>query len=85
VTDVTQGVTVPATSNGWYYDLGTGWRMVINPTDYNNSSSSSSSSSSNNVELIAGDTKGEIPKIPTNLTGTISTRLLTWLEVPTAE
>jgi type IV pilus assembly protein PilY1 len=141
VTDVTQGVTVPATSNGWYYDLGTGWRMIINPTDYNGivafaalqsytdpcspSGSSevyalnyatatsvlaptlatstipaayfstttgviklqfvSNSSSSSGVELIAGDTKGEIPKIPANLTGTVSTRLLNWLEVPTAE
>jgi hypothetical protein len=45
----------------------------------------SNSSSSSGVELIAGDTKGEIPKIPANLTGTISTRLLNWLEVPTAE
>jgi type IV pilus assembly protein PilY1 len=139
VTDVTQGVTVPATSNGWYYDLGTGWR--INPTDYNGivafaalatttdpcspSGSSevyalnyatgtsvlaptlanstipaayfstttgviklqfvSNNNSSSSVELIAGDTKGEIPKIPANLSGTISTRLLNWLEVPTAD
>ena len=143
VTDVTQGVTVPATSDGWYYDLGTGWRIVINATDYNGivafaalqtytdpcspqgSSevyalnyatgtsvlapplttsttpaayfttttavtklqfvNNSSSTSSSGVELIAGDTKGEIPKIPANLSGTISTRLLNWLEVPTAD
>jgi type IV pilus assembly protein PilY1 len=35
VTDVTAGVTIPATSNGWYFDLGTGWRVVTNPVAYN--------------------------------------------------
>jgi type IV pilus assembly protein PilY1 len=141
VTNVTQGVTVPATSNGWYYDLGTGWRVVINPTDYNgnvafaalatttNPCSPTGSSevyvlnyatgtsvlsptlanstipaayfttttgviklefvtsnnSSSGVEVIAGTTAGPPQKVPANLTGAISTRLLNWLEVPTAE
>jgi type IV pilus assembly protein PilY1 len=35
VTDVTAGVTIAATSNGWYFDLGTGWRVVTNPVAYN--------------------------------------------------
>jgi type IV pilus assembly protein PilY1 len=35
VTDVTAGVTVPATSNGWYYDLTGSWRVVNNPVAYN--------------------------------------------------
>jgi type IV pilus assembly protein PilY1 len=35
VTDVTVGVNVPSTSKGWYFDFGTGWRMVnVNPVAY---------------------------------------------------
>ena len=39
VTNVLQGVTISATSKGWYYDLGIsggiGWRVVVNPAAYN--------------------------------------------------
>jgi type IV pilus assembly protein PilY1 len=39
VTDVTKSITLSATSQGWYYDLGTssgiGWRVVVNPIAYN--------------------------------------------------
>ncbi|WP_440532037.1 pilus assembly protein [Variovorax sp. YR566] len=39
VSDVTAGITLSNTSQGWYLDLGAtsgvGWRMVINPTAFN--------------------------------------------------
>lgn len=37
------------------------------------------------VELVAGDTKGGITPVPANLAGVISTRLLNWIEIPTAQ
>ena len=140
VTDLTQGVTVPASSNGWYYDLPSGSRVVTNPVAYNgvvawatliastNACSPSGSSnvyavdystgksvlspplststtpavyqsfttsitnlsfvsaaSANSVELIAGQTSGSISKVPANLAGTVTTRMLNWVELPTAE
>jgi type IV pilus assembly protein PilY1 len=140
VTDLTQGVTVPATSNGWYYDLPSGSRVVANPVAYNgvvawatliastNACSPSGSSnvyavdystgksvlspplststtpavyqsfttsitnlsfvsatSANSVELIAGQTSGTISKVPANLSGVVTTRMLNWVELPTAE
>jgi type IV pilus assembly protein PilY1 len=36
-------------------------------------------------ELIAGTTTGSLSQVNANLTGTLSTRLLNWREVPTAE
>jgi type IV pilus assembly protein PilY1 len=39
VTNVTQGITLAATSKGWYYDMGIvssiGYRLVVNPIAYN--------------------------------------------------
>jgi type IV pilus assembly protein PilY1 len=138
VTDVTQGATIPATSNGWYYDLGASWRVVTGAVAYNGivafaplatstnacspsgtsevyainyatgtsvlSSNTTGSttpaayesfataitnltfvSANNTTELIAGTTAGVISQVPANLSGTIATRLLNWLEIPTAE
>ena len=138
VTDVTQGATIPATSNGWYYDLGANWRVVTGAVAYNgivafaplatstNACSPSGTSevyainyatgtsvlspnttgsttpapyesfataitnltfvsANNTTELIAGTTAGVISQVPANLSGTVATRLLNWLEVPTAE
>ncbi len=34
VTNITLGVTVPATSNGWYYDLPAGYRVLSIPVAY---------------------------------------------------
>jgi type IV pilus assembly protein PilY1 len=35
VTNVTASTPIPASSMGWYLDLGTSWRMVTNPVAYN--------------------------------------------------
>jgi type IV pilus assembly protein PilY1 len=35
VTDVTQGVTVSATSNGWYFDFASGFREILGPVAFN--------------------------------------------------
>jgi type IV pilus assembly protein PilY1 len=140
VTDLTAGVTIPATSKGWYFDLSSGERMVYNRdiTRYNGTvgfatlipsvdpcapSGSSNAyainyatgksvlfntlnnsttvvadihlssavtsisfvSTASGVELIAGQTSGDVSKVPGNFTGVISTRLLNWTEMPTAE
>jgi type IV pilus assembly protein PilY1 len=37
------------------------------------------------IELIAGTTTGAITKVPANLLGVLSTRVLNWRDVPTAE
>jgi Tfp pilus tip-associated adhesin PilY1 len=37
------------------------------------------------VKLEAGDTKGGVLPVPANLAGVITTRLLNWTDVPTAE
>jgi hypothetical protein len=44
-----------------------------------------SAASANSVELIAGQTSGSISKVPANLAGTVTTRMLNWVELPTAE
>jgi len=36
-------------------------------------------------ELIAGTTTGALSQVGANLTGTLSTRLLNWRDIPTAE
>jgi type IV pilus assembly protein PilY1 len=143
VTDLTLGQTIPTTSDGWYYDFGTGWRDVTGyPESYNgivifsvlsvstnacspsgtsevyginyatgtsvlNASSTSTGSTGSTtlvsdiaynsaitnmevvnangtIELIAGTTTGSITKVQT-VGGTLSTRVLNWRDIPTAE
>ena len=139
VTDVTQGLTLPA-PNGWYYDLPAGFRDLSIPVAYNgivafaalepttdpcspqgssnvyavnyatglsvlNSTSTGTNpppgtdvsfpsavtnlrfvvTNGSTPELIAGTTTGALSQVGANLTGTLSTRLLNWRDIPTAE
>ncbi len=138
LTDLTTGVTIPATSKGWYYDLPASYRVLARPAAYNGviafaallpSTDACSPTGSSNVyavnyatgksvltpplttsttpavytsfasaitnlsfisanskvELIAGETSGTISQVKANLSGMIATRLLNWVDLPTAE
>jgi type IV pilus assembly protein PilY1 len=142
VTDVTQGITLPTTSKGWYYDLGTsagtGYRVVVNPVAYDGIvafsallTSGNACSPSGNTEVYAVNyataksviqasatsttvvpyysvpsavtsekifTNNGTPELvvgcnaancmyvpPINFNTAITTRLLNWREIPTAE
>jgi len=130
---------VPSSSDGWYYDLPTGLRIITQPTDYNgivifsatnptttdpcapqgssalfavdyatglsvlNSGTTTSPTvltdvlsanlttnvnvlnQNGNILLLTGDNKGNNTLINANLTEPITTRILNWAELPTAE
>ncbi|MGR4868652.1 PilC/PilY family type IV pilus protein [Variovorax sp. LARHSF232] len=139
ITDLLTGISLSATSKGWYIDLGTsgsgtnvvGWRMVSPPVAYNGvvafasmlttgdacspsgqsrvyalnfttgksvlSPAAPYETFTNSVTdlrfvslngrplLIAGDNQGGIRKVGTDLSGSASTKLLNWRELPTVE
>ena len=142
-TGLTVGITLSATTKGWYIDLGTdptsgiAWRVVIDPSAFNGivsfatlltsgdacspsgqgrayvldySTATSvllpsgipyfsfttavisdrvvgvgSAGAGNNAEFVASGADGTNVKLPTKPLNTLSTRILNWRELPTAD